>query len=361
MTTMKKIRLGLYGCNMYRTRDLLAGAEAAMPGVVEVRGAFDIDPARARFAAEKYGGKVFDSVEAFLASPDFDVVLISLPPYLHAGAFARTTDAGKDVYLEKPICIDQAGRDTVTEAVARRPVKCYVGLSYRHVAPFRKVAEILRRPDSGPILGVHHHWLAPARKTPLAPQEMNWRHRLDQSGGQLIHHCCHVFDWFHALGGPMDAVIASAYTPAGVDLPHEERELTAIFSYRTGGQAVFNLCQHSHHYVQYGVVNAADVTVEYQWGHETFVKVFRTRNRVPDEVYSWSLSDQPGDGGERDRNASQMGEFMRAYLEGGELPLGVRDGLRAYDLAVAIRESGRSGRRVSTTTAGDLTRGANAI
>lgn len=343
----RKIRFGLYGCNMYRTRDLMEGAGDAAGDVVEITACFDLDATKAKAAAEKYGGKAYVTEKEFLACPDVDVVLISLPPYLHADAFARTAQAGKDVYLEKPICVDQAGREKIVKAAAENPVKCYVGLSYRHITPFIKVAEILRRPEAGKIIGVHHHWFAPVIEA-IAPDKIGWRHRLDQSGGQLIHHCCHVFDWFYWIGGPIDSVTASNYTPPGVPLPHEERDLTACFAFRNGGTAVFNISQHSHQYVQYGTVHTENMGIRYQWGKDIFVQVYKTRTRAADETYEWSGTDQPGDGGGRERNALQMKEFIDAYIEDKPMPISIVDGLRVYDLACAARESYQKGVRIKT-------------
>lgn len=340
-----KIRLGLFGCNMYRTRDLMAGAHLAAGDVVAIAACYDIDPKKADHAAELYHGKAYHTEEEFLAAPDVDVVVISLPPYLHAGAYERTARAGKDVYLEKPICVDQATRDKIVKTAARYRTKAYVGLSYRHIQPFRKIAEILRRPEAGYIIGAHHHWLTP--EVILPPQDQrNWRHRLDQSGAQLIHHCCHVFDWFYFIGGEIESVSATSYTPPGVTMPHEERELSAACTFLKGGIAVFNLSQHSHQYVQYGTVHAENLGVQYQWGKETFIRVFKTRSRAADETYEFSGSDVPGDGGGNERDASQMGEFISAYLKGEPMPIGIADGLRVYDIACAARESYRTGMRV---------------
>jgi predicted dehydrogenase len=341
----QKIRFGLYGCNMYRTRDILAGAHAAAANVVEVAACYDIDSKKADYAAQTYGGKAYRTEAEFLAAPDVDVVIISLPAYLHADAFAHTAKAGKDVYVEKPLCVDQKGRDTVVNAAAAFPVRAYVGLSYRHMAVFRKIAEILRRPDAGSILGVHHHWLAPHIDA-MKPEEMGWRHRMEQSGGQLNHHCCHVLDWFQWIGGEIASVTATSYTQPGAPLPHEERELTACFSFEKGGMAVFNLSQDSHQYVQYGTVHTENLGIQYQWGKETFVHVYKTRSRAVDETYEWSLTNQIGDGGELDRNRLQMEEFISAYLEDRPMPIGIADGIRAYDLGCAVRKSYQTGCRV---------------
>lgn len=343
----RSIRFGLYGCNMYRTRDLVAGAEAAAPGVVKIAACYDIDTAKARFAADKYGGRAFDSLDAFLACDEVDVVLISLPAYLHAEAFARTARSGKVIYLEKPICVNEAGRRVITDTIAAYPVRCYVGMSYRYINPFLKVAEILRRPGAGRVIGAHHHWIAPWPLTPMKPEEMGWRHRLDQSGGQLVHHCCHALDWLQWIGGPFKAVSAVSYTPpTATEMPHEERELTAAFSYRDGGVAVFNLHQDSHQYVQYGTVHAEGLGIHYQWGEESFVKVYTTKPRVADEVWTPGADDPS-------RDKLQMTDFINAFLAGGPMPLTIRDGLRVYDYAAATRKSYREGRSVDVSGAGN--------
>lgn len=342
----QKIRFGLFGCNMYRTRDLLAGAVAAAGDSIEIVACFDIDAEKAEVASQKYGGKSFTREEEFLAHPDIDVVLISLPAYLHAQAFIHTAKAGKDIYLEKPICVNDTDRDAILEAAAQYPVRCYVGMSYRYIAPFRKVAEILRRTEAGAILGVHHHWYSSDVSEPEMP---GWRHRLDQSGGQLIHHCCHVLDWFEWIGGKTKSVTANAFNVTAGPMPHEEREITACFEYANSGMAVFNLSQHSHMYVQCGTVHTENLGIEYRWGDRTYVRVYQTRSRAADEVYEWSLTSQPGDGGETDRNRLQMAEFIEAYRSGGPMPISIPEGIRTYDLASAIRHSHRSGQRVDVS------------
>lgn len=350
MNMKKKIRFGLYGCNMYRTRDLMEGAQSAAGEAAEVVASFDIDREKAEFAANKYGGKAFFNERDFLACPDIDVVLISLPAYLHADALVHTVEAGKDIYVEKPICVDSVGRRKIVDVMKKSTVKCYVGLSYRYIAPFKKVAEIVRRPEAGPIIGVHHHWQGYWVPTPLS--ERGWRHSFEKSGGQLIHHCCHLLDWFRWIGGDMKSVSAVNYTPEGVELPHEEREISAAFSYKNGGIAVFNLSQDSHQYVQFGTVHTKNYGISYQWGQETFVKVFSTRPRAADETYEWSLTNTPGDGGEKERTSLQMKDFIDSYLQGKDMPVNLNDGLRIYDFATAIRHSCKSGVRVDLLNAG---------
>jgi predicted dehydrogenase len=192
---------------------------------------------------------------------------------------------------------------------------------------------------------MHHHWLAPGYG-PEQTLDSNWRNRPDYSGGQLIFHCCHVLDWMRWVGGEIVAVTATSFTPPGITLPHEERELTACMEFAKGGMAVFNLSQESHQYNQFGSVHAKNLGMSYQWGASTFVKEYRKRPRAAEAVHEWSGSPTPGDGSDPERTALQMANFFEAYLAGGPMPCTLTDGIRAYDIAVAIRESYKTGQRV---------------
>jgi predicted dehydrogenase len=208
------------------------------------------------------------------------------------------------------------------------------------------MAEILRAGDAGPLIGIHHHWMAPGYG-PDQTRESNWRNRLEHSGGQLIFHCCHVLDWMRWVGGEVKAITASSYTPPDIRLPHEERELTACMEFARGGMAVFNLSQESHQYNQFGSVHAANVGLSYAWGPSTFVKEYRKRPRAADRTHEWSLNPSiPGDGSDPERTALQMKNFIDAYQAGEPMPCTLADGVRAYDMAVAIRESYCTGQRV---------------
>jgi predicted dehydrogenase len=339
--TNKQIRFGLYGCNMYRTRDLLTGAEVSRPGVIQVAACYDVDHDKVIHASEAFGGTACFSEEQFL-DQEMDVVLICLPPHFHASTYARVAERGFDVYLEKPICVNDEDRELLLETSERHTGRCYVGISHRYTNPFLKVAEILKRHDTGRIIGVHHHWM---HGPDMMQETTNWRHRLELSGGQLNHHCCHILDWFQWIGGPMESVIASSYTHVGAVLQHEEQELNASFKYKHGGMAVFNFSQHAHASMQFGSVHTENLGIHYAWGKDTYVKVYKTRPHAADEIYEWDAFTNADMGMNRDAN--QMATFIDAYLNDKPMPCGIVDGIRTYDFAKAIRESCATGQRVT--------------
>ncbi len=91
---------------------------------------------------------VFDSYEAMIASPDVDVVYISLPNKLHAEWTVKAANAGKHVLCEKPLATTLADVDAITAAAQANHVVVAEAFMYRHHPQTLKVKEII---DSGQI------------------------------------------------------------------------------------------------------------------------------------------------------------------------------------------------------------------
>jgi len=334
------IRFGLYGCNMYRTKDLMDAAFLVDRDAVEVGACFDIVKEKADAAALKFGGKACYNLESFLGA-DFDVALISLPPFVHAEAYRACAEAGKDMYLEKPICVNDEGRRLILDTHKQYNPYCFVGLSYAYVPQFRKALEIARREGNGKLLGIYHHWMH-GGNTREAKYD-NWRHKFELSGGQLNHHCCHLIQFFRMLGGEPKSVLASSFTSDSFPLPHEEEELNACFKLESG-IAIFNFSQRSHRNIQYGHINFENISIYYEWGKNTQVRVHRDRPRAADEVYEWDAysTAEPEEG----FAYAQMKDFMDIYMNEKPLPTTVADGIQVYDIVGNIRESCRTGNTV---------------
>lgn len=74
-------------------------------GACELRWLFDLSAEQAAAVRGRVGhGEIADSFEAILADGDTDIVSIATFDHLHADAVKAAFDAGKHVFVEKPLC-----------------------------------------------------------------------------------------------------------------------------------------------------------------------------------------------------------------------------------------------------------------
>jgi predicted dehydrogenase len=76
--------------------------------------------------------KKYHTLDELLADPSIDIVDLCLPPYLHASATVKALQAGKHVFVEKPMALTTPDCKKMVEAAAKANRQIFVG----HVLPF---------------------------------------------------------------------------------------------------------------------------------------------------------------------------------------------------------------------------------
>jgi len=335
------VRFGLYGCNPYRTGSLMAAATACCAGKVSIAACYDVDRAKVDAMAGMYQAKACYDLLSFQKA-DFNVAFVALPPFLHPDAFAACAQAGKAIYLEKPVCVDDAGEERLIAAMMREKPACYVGLSAQYIAPHRKALEIRRRADCGGFIACHHRRFGAS--TGQMPAALNWRHKLEQSGGELNQHCCHDMHYLRLLAGDPESVMAMTCTLPSFQPAHEEEDLTACIRFKQG-MAVFGLSQRAHRRHLTGHIHMENLAIQYDWATHSRVRVYKDRPRAAEETYEWDHS--LGTPAAEDLNVLQMADFLDAFRNGRPMPITLSDGIQAYRMIRAIRESYRTRREIS--------------
>ena len=130
-----------------------------------------------------------------------DAVAIESPPYFHPEQAAATLQAGKHLYVAKPLAVDVAGCMTIEKAAraAGASRKILVDFQTRRDPLFREAVERVHRGDIGPgVLGhVYYHAgrLTPqARPGSEAARLRNWVFDKALSGDIIVEQNIHVID-----------------------------------------------------------------------------------------------------------------------------------------------------------------------
>jgi predicted dehydrogenase len=147
LVSIKELRIGVIG--VASRGGLAALAHKPEEGSRLVAGADINEKALADFR-ERYGADTFitKDYKELLARPDIDAVFVTSPDFLHEAQAVAALEAGKHVYLEKPMAITIAGCDRILAASMQSGARLYLGHNMRHMEFVRKMKELI---DTGAI------------------------------------------------------------------------------------------------------------------------------------------------------------------------------------------------------------------
>ena len=132
---------------------------AAIEGV-ELVGAVDVDPARAKAFADQHGiANIFTSLEDAIAWGDFDAATNVTPDRAHHPTTLALLAAGKHVMCEKPLAENYAKADEMARAAEASSLVTMVNLTYRNVAPLQKAREMVLAGAIGQVRHVEASYL----------------------------------------------------------------------------------------------------------------------------------------------------------------------------------------------------------
>jgi predicted dehydrogenase len=186
--------------------------------------------------------RAYRNYRQLLEDKDVTAVLIATPEHWHHRQVLDALAAGKDVYVEKPLCRTPEEGVELVEAEARSKNIVQVGMQRRSYDLYLQGRDVVRSGALGSVRMVRSWWLnnyleparAPelkgpldweqwqgpvAKRVPLNPYLFrNWRNFADYSGGIVADQGAHVYDGIHLL---MDAGYPRAVT-AAAGKPHKE-------------------------------------------------------------------------------------------------------------------------------------------
>jgi predicted dehydrogenase/nucleoside-diphosphate-sugar epimerase len=158
--TTRPIKVGMLGAGFILKSH--ANAVATLPAV-KLQLVADASLARARAAADAYGfNDAADSIAAMAAS-DCDVVHILLPPALHLFAATAMVNAGKSVFLEKPMGLDSVECVALCDLATARGVSIGVNHNFLFAPHYETLRKRVKQGELGRIdhLAVNWHYGLP--------------------------------------------------------------------------------------------------------------------------------------------------------------------------------------------------------
>jgi predicted dehydrogenase len=229
-----RLRLGLIGCGG-RGRELLRvmqdWPDVEIPVISDVFEPRMEETAKTlRSAARPSEPERFVEYERVLERRDIDAVLIATTQHWHGLPFIQAAQAGKAIYVEKPLSHTVAEGRAMVRAAKKHGVLAMQGTQQRGYPHFRKALAIVRsgrlgkiamvecwnyhntgrrvgrHADSAPPPGLHwDRWLGPAPAVPFNPGRLNNSWWFDYAGGMMTNWAIHHIDiilWAMGVDSP---------------------------------------------------------------------------------------------------------------------------------------------------------------
>lgn len=187
---MKKFKIGFIGTGM-RTVWILK--EMLKREEFEVVAVSDISQASMDMVCEKFDrpwDKYLD-YKMLLKRDDIDAVVIGSPDYAHEEQAIAAFEAGKHVFLEKPIAITVEGAKRVLEKRDESGKTLLIGFVLRYNKLYRKMKEII---DSGMIGEVKTGWVLHSVGAASDWYFHDWHATMKNTAGLLLQKGSHDFD-----------------------------------------------------------------------------------------------------------------------------------------------------------------------
>jgi predicted dehydrogenase len=169
---------------------------------------------RNRELAEDYAHRhrvprVYSDAGDLINDRDIDAVYIATPPGSHMEYALRTIEAGKPVYIEKPMALNYAECKKINDAALKRGIPVFVAYYRRALPGFLKVSELINNGSIGTVRLVQIQ-LFKAPSDEEKEGRLPWR--VDPSisgGGHFFDLASHQLDYLDYLFGPVKGVKAT--------------------------------------------------------------------------------------------------------------------------------------------------------
>jgi myo-inositol 2-dehydrogenase / D-chiro-inositol 1-dehydrogenase len=199
------IELGLIGCGSRGNWISDLFLEHSLVRFVALADAFD-EPVDAAGTKYKVGsGRLHRGVNGYkdLVASKLDGVVIETPPYFRPEQVEASVNAGKHVYMAKPIAVDVPGCKSILASgeKAKGKLSYLIDFQTRARPAFQEAAQRVHAGEIGdPVFGhVYYHAgsLTPHKTDGLTPEQAtlkNWLHDRRLSGDIIVEQNIHVID-----------------------------------------------------------------------------------------------------------------------------------------------------------------------
>jgi len=213
-------------------RNLVASVEGS--GVIRFVAGATRTPAKAGGFCQQHGIRLAESYAALLGDSAIDAVVLSTPHSQHCEQVIEAANAGKHIFVEKPLGLDARMADRAVQACAQHKVTLAVGYNWRFQPALIEAKRMLEDGALGKLLHIEGNFCGPSA---YRFAREHWRQDRDEvPAGGMTGRGVHVVDaMLYLAGSPIGSVFAQSdrlVHDYGVD-----DTTSMLFRFRSGATA----------------------------------------------------------------------------------------------------------------------------
>lgn len=179
--------------------------------------------------AQKFGvANSTTDYKQILADPEVDLVLITTRHNLHAPMVIETLQAGKNVFVEKPLALNEDELNSIIAAQQQSGRTVTVGFNRRFSPHVEKMKQLVGNSVMN-VIATMNAGAIPANV---------WVHDMKVGGGRIIGEACHFIDLITYLTG--SKVKSVCMNAMGINPKENTDNATILLKYENGSTGVIN-------------------------------------------------------------------------------------------------------------------------
>jgi predicted dehydrogenase/threonine dehydrogenase-like Zn-dependent dehydrogenase len=325
---VSSVAVGFIGAGSYAQSHLLPNLPG--DGAISRKGVMTTSPASARSVAERFGFAFCTAREEdIINNPEINTVFIATRHDSHAQYVIKALKAGKNVFVEKPLCIREDELEEIRRAweeacigEGRQPL-LMVGFNRRFSPLTGMIREKLSMPPLSMIYRVNAGFI---------PQD-SWVQDREIGGGRIIGEVCHFVDYLTFINGSLPVSIYAAAMPdaqntldtLAITLKHGNGSVGSIQYYANGSKRLAKEYIEIYGHGVTAVMHDFKKLVVYGRGRP-FKKTLLTQDK-----------------GQK----AEVKAFLDAVRQGGAAPIPIAEIFSATDVTFKIMESLRTGQVIA--------------
>ena len=185
-------KVGIVGCG--GVGSMHASCYEALEGV-KLAAVASTDEQQLKEIGEKYKIKTYFSAKELIFDPELDIIDICLPTFLHTEYAIMAMEAGKNVFIEKPVCLTPEEADKLLDAQKRTGAKVQVGHVVRFWDEYVWLKNAVENKTYGNLISVNFTRLSPLP----AWSWNNWFNDHTKSGSMALDMHIHDTDFIRYM------------------------------------------------------------------------------------------------------------------------------------------------------------------